>query len=145
MRDLRKNLREYIDLRRALGFRLRKHERRLSEFITFLEARRTDHVTTKLAIAWPHRIKRLGLADEIAACCCSPFRQGFGSRNSSDSDRVTSTWVAVPTSVAKVKGESSAALRLLDDGTGSQGMGARTGEGRNQIPFPHHSRWAIEP
>jgi integrase/recombinase XerD len=52
MRDLRKNLREYIDLRRALGFRLRKHERRLSEFITFLEARRTDHITTKLAIAW---------------------------------------------------------------------------------------------
>jgi integrase/recombinase XerD len=51
MRDLRKNLREYIDLRRALGFRLRKHERRLSEFITFLEARRTDHITTKLAIA----------------------------------------------------------------------------------------------
>jgi hypothetical protein len=37
MRDLRKNLREYIDLRRALGFRLRKHERRLSEFITFLK------------------------------------------------------------------------------------------------------------
>ena len=52
MRDLRKNLREYIDLRRALGFRLRKHEGRLSEFITFLEARRTDHITPKLAIAW---------------------------------------------------------------------------------------------
>jgi integrase/recombinase XerD len=52
MRDLRKDLREYIDLRRALGFRLRKHQRRLSEFITFLEARRTDHITTKLAIAW---------------------------------------------------------------------------------------------
>ena len=49
MRDLRKDLREYIDLRRALGFRLRKHEQRLSEFITFLEARHTDYVTTKLA------------------------------------------------------------------------------------------------
>ena len=52
MRDLRKDLREYIDLRRALGYKLRKHERRLSEFITFLEARRTDHITAKLAIAW---------------------------------------------------------------------------------------------
>ena len=30
MRDLRKNLWEYIDLRRALGFRLRKHERRFA-------------------------------------------------------------------------------------------------------------------
>jgi integrase/recombinase XerD len=51
MRDLRKDLREYIDLRRALGYQLRKHERRLSEFIAFLEARRVDHITTKLAIA----------------------------------------------------------------------------------------------
>lgn len=52
MRDLRKDLREYIDLRRALGYKLRKHERRLSEFITFLKARRTDHITTKLAVTW---------------------------------------------------------------------------------------------
>jgi integrase/recombinase XerD len=52
MRDLRKDLREYIGLRRALGYKLRKHERRLSEFITFLEARRTDHITAKLAIDW---------------------------------------------------------------------------------------------
>lgn len=52
MRDLRNDLREYIDLRQALGYKLRKHSRRLSEFITFLEARRTDYITTKLAIAW---------------------------------------------------------------------------------------------
>lgn len=52
MRNLRKDLRDYIDLRRALGYKLRKHERRLSEFITFLESRRTDHITIKLAIAW---------------------------------------------------------------------------------------------
>jgi hypothetical protein len=52
MRDLREDLREYIDLRRALGYKLRKHEPRLSEFITFLGARRTNHITAKLAIAW---------------------------------------------------------------------------------------------
>jgi integrase len=52
MRDLRKDLREYIDLRQALGYKLRKHARRLSEFIIFLEARHTDYITTKLAIAW---------------------------------------------------------------------------------------------
>jgi integrase len=52
MRDLRKDLREYIDLRRALGYRLRKHQQRLSEFIAYLEARRADHITTKLAVAW---------------------------------------------------------------------------------------------
>jgi integrase/recombinase XerD len=52
MRDLRKDLRHYIDLRRALGYRLRKHEPRLTEFIAFLEAKGTDRITTKLAVAW---------------------------------------------------------------------------------------------
>ena len=42
MRDLRQDLRHYIDLRRALGYRLRKHEPRLTEFIAFLEAKGSD-------------------------------------------------------------------------------------------------------
>jgi integrase/recombinase XerD len=52
MRDLRKDLRQYIDLRQALGYKLRKHEPRLTEFIEFLEAKGSDRITTKLAIAW---------------------------------------------------------------------------------------------
>jgi len=52
MRDLRQDLRHYIDLRRALGYRLRKHEPRLTEFIAFLEAKGSDRITTKLAVAW---------------------------------------------------------------------------------------------
>jgi integrase/recombinase XerD len=52
MRDLRKDLRQYIDLRRGLGYKLRKHEARLTEFIAYLEAKFTDRITTKLAIAW---------------------------------------------------------------------------------------------
>jgi len=52
MRNLRKDLRKYIDLRRALGYKLRKHEPRLTEFIGFLEANGTDRITTKLAVAW---------------------------------------------------------------------------------------------
>jgi integrase/recombinase XerD len=52
MRNLRKDLRHYIDLRRALGYKLRKHEARLTEFIAFLEEQGTDRITTKLAIAW---------------------------------------------------------------------------------------------
>jgi integrase/recombinase XerD len=52
MRDLRQDLRHYIDLRRALGYRLRKHEPRLREFIAFLEAKGSDRITTKLAVAW---------------------------------------------------------------------------------------------
>ena len=52
MRDLRKVLRQYIDLRRALGYKLRKHEPRLTEFIGFLKTQGTDRITTKLAVAW---------------------------------------------------------------------------------------------
>ena len=52
MRDLRKDLRQYLDLRRALGFKLRKHEPRLTEFIGFLKAQSTDRITRKLAITW---------------------------------------------------------------------------------------------
>ena len=52
MRDLRTDLREYIELRRALGYKLRKHEARLREFIAFLETKRIDYITTKLAIGW---------------------------------------------------------------------------------------------
>jgi len=44
MIDLRKDLRHYIDLRRALGYRLRKHEPRLTEFIAFLKAKGTGFV-----------------------------------------------------------------------------------------------------
>ncbi len=52
MRDLRRDLRQYIELRQALGYKLRKHKPRLTEFLTFLEAKSADHITTKLAIAW---------------------------------------------------------------------------------------------
>lgn len=52
MRNLQKDLRHYIDVRRALGYKLRKHEPRLTEFVAFLEAKGSDHITIKLALAW---------------------------------------------------------------------------------------------
>jgi integrase/recombinase XerD len=52
MRDLRKDLGQYIELRQALGYKLPKHKPRLTEFLAFLEAKSADHVTTKLAVAW---------------------------------------------------------------------------------------------
>jgi len=52
MRDLQKDLRQYIELRQALGYKLRKHKPRLTEFLAFLKAKSADHITTKLAVAW---------------------------------------------------------------------------------------------
>lgn len=52
MKGLRKAVHEYIALRRALGYKLRKSEARLDEFVTFLEDKGACHVTTRLALAW---------------------------------------------------------------------------------------------
>jgi hypothetical protein len=65
MRDLRKVLRQYIDLRRALGYKLRKHEPRLTEFVGFLEAQGTDRITTKLAVDWATQSSK----DHKHSCC----------------------------------------------------------------------------
>ena len=69
MRDLRKVLRQYIDLRQALGYKLRKHEPRLAEFIGFLEAQGTDRITTKLAVTWATESSK-----ENKHSCCERLR-----------------------------------------------------------------------
>ena len=52
MRDLRKGIRDYLMLRRGLGFKLVKHEAKLKEFASFLERKRSTHITSELALEW---------------------------------------------------------------------------------------------
>ena len=52
MRDLRKGIRDYLMLRRGLGFKLVKHEAGLEEFASFLERKRSAHITSELALEW---------------------------------------------------------------------------------------------
>ena len=52
MTDLQNRVREYMALRRSLGYKLRKFEARLNEFVTFLDGKGSSHVTTKLVLAW---------------------------------------------------------------------------------------------
>jgi integrase/recombinase XerD len=66
MRDLRKDLGQYIELRQALGYKLRKHKPRLTEFLAFLEAKSADHITTKLAVAWATESSRGHIVAERA-------------------------------------------------------------------------------
>ena len=69
MRDLRQDLRHYIDLRRGLGYKLRKDEPRLTEFIGFLEAQGTDRISTKLAVTWA-----MGSSKDYRHSCCERLR-----------------------------------------------------------------------
>lgn len=43
---------EYLRLRRALGYRLEREGMLLPKFAAFLDARRSPHITTALALAW---------------------------------------------------------------------------------------------
>lgn len=52
MTGLRTAIAEYLDLRRALGFGLKKDERLLLDFAAFLERRHATHITAELAASW---------------------------------------------------------------------------------------------
>jgi integrase/recombinase XerD len=52
MTRLREAVREYLNLRRSLGFRLHKAGKQLPAFVKFLEAHGASYITTKLALSW---------------------------------------------------------------------------------------------
>lgn len=52
MNTLRQAVREYLALRRSLGFKLDKAGNQLLAFVEFMEKHRAFYITTKLALAW---------------------------------------------------------------------------------------------
>lgn len=52
MTTLRQALTDYLDVRRALGYRMERHEKLLSQFLTYLKARGVERVTIQTAIDW---------------------------------------------------------------------------------------------
>lgn len=52
MISLRQCLDDYLALRRSLGYKLRKEGVRLPKFLSFLESRNADHISTALVIDW---------------------------------------------------------------------------------------------
>ena len=52
MTDLRFALERYLSMRQGLGYKYQKQARRLASFISYMEARKTTTITTKLALAW---------------------------------------------------------------------------------------------
>lgn len=76
MNNLAEALKEYIALRRALGFKLRHTARTLPRFVGFLEREGADFITTKLALRWAQedpdassvtQSDRLGMVRRFAA------------------------------------------------------------------------------
>jgi integrase/recombinase XerD len=52
MKRLKKAARDYVALRRSLGYKLEWVPNRLADFIAFLKAHGTDHITVPLALEW---------------------------------------------------------------------------------------------
>jgi integrase len=52
LKTLREAIRDYLDLRRSLGYKLETDERQLLRFADFLQARGTSRVTTALALTF---------------------------------------------------------------------------------------------
>lgn len=52
---LRPALKDYLAMRRALGYKLQRTEKLLAEFIGFVEASAADRITVDLALAWACR------------------------------------------------------------------------------------------
>ena len=55
MKTLKRHVRDYLELRRGLGFDLGRVELRLKSFIEFLKVKRTRQITTALALEFALR------------------------------------------------------------------------------------------
>jgi len=54
MKTVREAVGDYLALRRSLGFKLKKHQRLLEEFASFLEQESTSQITSRLACFGRH-------------------------------------------------------------------------------------------
>ena len=52
MNTLREAVRDYLQMRRSLGFKLRETGKLLPAFVKFLEGHRSPYITTRLALVW---------------------------------------------------------------------------------------------
>ena len=70
MNDLKEAIKDYLALRRGLGFKLKKHTRFLEEFASFLQRTDESTITSRLALQWatePQQIKPCEWAARLSA------------------------------------------------------------------------------
>jgi integrase/recombinase XerD len=65
MTTLRQHLDEYLALRRSLGYKLRKEGVRLPKFLSFMECRNADRISTSLAIEWATQTIRTSRSERM--------------------------------------------------------------------------------
>jgi integrase/recombinase XerD len=66
MKTVREAVKDYLALRRGLGFKLKKHQRLLEAFASFLEQESTSQITSRLALLWATQPKHIQPAEWAA-------------------------------------------------------------------------------
>jgi integrase/recombinase XerD len=59
MKTVREAMEDYLALRRGLGFKLKKHQRLLQEFASFIEQESTSQISSRLALLWATQPKHI--------------------------------------------------------------------------------------
>lgn len=66
MNNLRHGADDYLELRRGLGFKLKRHGRFVREFVSWLEISGENRITTRLALQWATHPQNLQSAEWAA-------------------------------------------------------------------------------
>ena len=69
MNRLSKAVRDYLTMRRGLGFKLVRHEAGLLEFVSFLAQKHSFHITGALALEWATQHAHQQPAEWAARLC----------------------------------------------------------------------------
>jgi len=84
MNTLRHAVKEYVALRRSLGFKLREAGNSLDAFVTFLEERHASYITQQLAVEWAQQPAQTQPAHWARRLC---FVRGFARYRSATDPR----------------------------------------------------------
>jgi len=81
MRTIRQAVEDYLSLRRSLGFKLKDHERRLREFVIFLQKKKASRISTLVALQFATQPQSVQPAEWTARLCTV---RGFARYRSGD-------------------------------------------------------------
>jgi integrase/recombinase XerD len=81
MRTIRQAVEDYLSLRRSLGFKLKDHERRLREFVIFLQKKKASRISTLAALQFATQPQSVQPAEWTARLCAV---RGFARYRSGD-------------------------------------------------------------
>jgi hypothetical protein len=78
MNQLRKAVRDYVTMRRHLGYKLRRAPVLLNDFVGFLQKQKAGHVTVSLALQWAQsksKAPREEWAQRLSCVRCFPAEE----------------------------------------------------------------------